>query len=106
MVTSKRLHETHSSRLKRPASPVEEEKKRGRKRKDDTVYEEFLQSNKKALIDQINYKDLGAFDDLLTDCFIDKVSLSFSEVLFLPTSSFFFCFFLLFLFFFHIAYPC
>lgn len=65
---------------KRLTSPVEEEKKRGRKRKDESVYEEFLQTNKKALVDQINYKDLGAFDDLLTDCFIDKVSFTYSWV--------------------------
>lgn len=66
--------------LKRAAAPVDEDKKRQRRRKDEDIIEEFLQSNKKAPVDQINYKDLGAFDDLLTDCFIDKVG---SQCLFL-----------------------
>lgn len=61
--------------LKRPAAApaVEEDRKRQRKRRDDDVVDEFIKTNKKAPVDQINYKDLGAFDDLLTDCFIDKV---------------------------------
>lgn len=76
------------ARHKRASLPVEEGKKRGRKKKEDTVYEEFLQSNKRAPVDQINYKDLGAFDDLLTDCFVDKVSIamSYSAFLFLTLS--------------------
>lgn len=55
--------------------PQDVQKKRGRKLKTDDVYTLFLKSNKKPLVDQIDYKDLGAFDDLLTDCFVDKVGI-------------------------------
>lgn len=44
------------------------------KKKRLNIYEEFLHCNKKGSVDQIDYMDLGVFDDLLSDCFIDKVS--------------------------------
>lgn len=49
---------------------LEQNKKR---KKEPSLFDEFLHNHKKAPMDKIQYKDLGAFDDLLTDCFVDKV---------------------------------
>lgn len=50
-----------------------QEKLRAQRKKEANLLNEFLKSHKKAPVEQLQYDDLCAFDDLLTDCFIDHV---------------------------------
>lgn len=49
-------------------------------KENNNVFDAFLRNPKNSKLDPLNYKDLGAFDDILTECFIDKVCILYDEL--------------------------
>lgn len=54
------------------------DKKKGRKRKTESLDVEFLNTLKRVQMDHLKYKELSEFDDILTESLIDRVCFFFS----------------------------